>query len=302
MSKTQSINIFYKFTGIKDPEAFREWLKGVCNALELKGRIIVAEEGINGTLGGNESALKRFETTLQAQNGVPGTYGDFSDVWFKYSEGSPDAFPRLSIKVRPEIVTLRLPENIDPNKVTGTHLSADQLHEMFENDEDFVIIDMRNDYEHRVGRFKKSVEPKTTNFYELPEKIKELEHLKDKKVVTVCTYGVRCEKASGFLMQQGFKDVSQLHGGIGTYMKKYPGQNFDGSLYVFDNRMKEQFTDDYDVIATCTQCDGKSENIVNCSNKVCHKQHVQCEDCIERLGGTFCNDECKQTVQKWLAE
>ena len=294
MSETYSINIFYKYTLIRDPESFREWLRGVCNALELKGRLIVAREGINGTLGGKKDDILRFEAALKAQNGIPGTYGDFSDVWFKHSLGIKDAFPRLSVKVRPEIVTLRLADNVDPNKLTGTHLSADELHEMFEKDEDFVIIDMRNDYEHRVGRFKKSVEPNTVNFYELSEKVKDLEHLKDKKIVTVCTYGVRCEKASGFLKKEGFNNVSQLHGGIGSYMKKYPGKNFDGSLYVFDKRMTEQFTNDYTVIATCTQCEEKSENIVNCSNKACHKQHVQCEPCIEKLSGSFCNDECRE--------
>lgn len=298
MSNTgTTINIFYKYTLVRKPEAFAEWLRGVCGALDLKGRIIVASEGINGTVEGTLADVRRFEEKLNAQTGVPGTHGDFSDVWFKHSPGTGDAFPRMSIKVRPEIVTLRLGEDdVDPNKVTGTHLSAEELHAMFENDEDFHIIDMRNDYEHRVGRFKGSIEPKTDNFYDLPEKVKDLEHLKDKKVVTVCTYGVRCEKASGYLKEQGFKDVSQLHGGIGTYMKKYPGQNFEGSLYVFDNRMKEQFTDDYEVIGKCARCGEKSENTVNCADDTCHKQHLQCESCISEYGKPFCNEKCAESA------
>ncbi len=294
MTIETTINIFYKYTPIAQPEHFREWLKGVCTALELRGRIIVASEGINGTLEGAAEAIAQFERTLHAQNGVPSTYGDFSDVWFKHSPGTGVAFPRLSVRVRPEIVTLRAPQKIDPNKVTGTHISADELHEMFENDEDFVIIDMRNDYEHRVGHFEKSVEPGTENFYELPEKLDNLAHLKDKKVVTVCTYGVRCEKASGLLKKNGFKDVSQLHGGIGTYMQKYPGKHFRGSLYVFDQRLREQFTDSYEVIAECARCGVKSEHIVNCANDLCHKQHLQCEACIEEVGAPFCNAQCAQ--------
>jgi len=302
MEANFTINIFYKYTSIKEPEALREWLKGACTALGLKGRIIIATEGINGTLEGTETAIAQFEAMLcETQNGTPGTHADFKDVWFKHSPGTGTAFPRLSIKVRPEIVTLRLPEDVNPNKETGTHISAEELHDLFEKDEDFVIIDMRNDYEHRVGRFDKSVEPNTVNFYELPEKIKDLEHLKNKKVVTVCTYGVRCEKASGFLKREGFKDVSQLHGGIGTYMKKYPGKNFKGSLYVFNNRMKEQFTDEYEVVSECTECGAKTENIVNCANGICHKQHVECESCIEKLGAPFCSEVCQKAVQTAIA-
>jgi len=300
MREACRINIFYKYTTVRKPVDFREGLKGVCTALDLKGRVIVATEGINGTLEGTESNVTKFEELVHEQDGTPATYGDFSDMWFKHSKSVGNAFPRLSIKTRPEIVSLRLPggRDVDPRKTTGTHISAEELHAMFQRDEDFTIIDMRNNYEHRIGRFDKSVEPETANFYELPEKVKNLTHLKNTKVITVCTYGVRCEKASAFLKSVGFKDVSQLHGGIGTYLKKYPKEHFKGSLYVFDKRMREQFANDYEVISTCARCHAPSEHIVNCSNGVCHKQHVQCEECIKSLGGPFCNEKCEASAMR----
>src|SRR3989338_7777483 len=138
---------------------------------------------------------------------------------------------------------------------------------------------MRNEYEYAVGRFKGSIDPKMTNFRDLKQVVPSLAHLKQKKILTVCTYGVRCEKASGYLREQGFEQVYQLHGGIGTYMKQYPGQDFEGSLYVFDQRMTEQFTDAYDVVGICRGCNQKSEQYGNCAKIECHKQLIICESC-----------------------
>jgi UPF0176 protein len=285
------IIIFYKYTPIADPEAFRAWTK---EFTPLKGRVIIAAEGINGTLEGTADAIAAYEEALRACE-----YGDFADVWFKHSPGTPDqsAFPKLWVRVRDEIVTLRLKGSklgdVDPRIETGTHIQPEELKAWFDSGEEFEIIDMRNSYEYDLGHFKNSVDPQTESFFDLPKVIDTLAPLKKKKVLTVCTYGVRCEKASAYLKQQGFSDVYQLHGGIGSYMKKYPGQNFDGSLYVFDSRLAERFTDDYAVVGKCYHCATSSEIYVNCSNNSCHRHMIVCTPCQDKTEGN-----CGMCIEK----
>lgn len=286
---THEIIIYYKYTPVKDPDAVVAWHKSFCPPRGLKGRIIVAHEGINGTLEGTTEAIAEYESGLKAR-----PEADFSDLWFKHSPGTGHAFPRLQCRHRKEIVSLGLsPErDIDPNKLTGTHISAEELKSWYERGEQFEIIDMRNTYELEVGRFKGTTDPNTESFHDLPKVMKDLEHLKDKKVLTVCTYGVRCEKASGFLKANGFSDVYQLHGGIGTYMKKYPGQEFEGSLYVFDSRITENTTDNYKKIGKCTFCATPCERFINCKNDRCHKHMIVCEPCDTERDG-YC-DNCRK--------
>ena len=286
MTHSFEIIIFYKYTHVTDPQAFMLWTKHLCESLKIKGRILIAQEGINGSVEGTPEQIASFETSLQET-----PYGDFKDLWFKSSPGTGSAFRKLKVKARSTILNIGLEdEDINPNQLTGTHIQAEELHKWFEQAEDFEIIDMRNEYEYAVGRFKSSIDPKMTNFRDLKQVLPSLEHLKKKKILTVCTYGVRCEKASGFLLQQGFEQVYQLHGGIGTYMKQYPGQDFEGSLYVFDERMTEQFTDDYDMVGTCVACTNKSEKFGNCANIECHKQLIICESC--QTQPVWCSQEC----------
>jgi UPF0176 protein len=292
---TNEIIIFYKYTPVADPEAFKAWTKNFTGQkYNLKGRIIIAAEGINGTLEGTTEDIAAYEEALRGCE-----FGDFGDVWFKHSPGTPDqsAFPKLWVRVRPEIVTLRLANtplgDVDPRVDTGTHIQPEELKSWFEKGEEFEIIDMRNSYEYDLGHFKNSVDPQTESFFDLPKVIDKLEPLKKKKVLTVCTYGVRCEKASAYLKQQGFTDVYQLHGGIGSYMKMYPGQDFDGSLYVFDNRLAERFTDDYSVVGTCYHCATPSETYVNCKNDSCHRHMIVCAECNKKTAGI-----CGSCIQK----
>lgn len=279
--------LFYKYTDIEDPEAVMQWQRELCERLGLKGRLIVAKEGLNITLEGTTENTEEYIRELQ-------TDPRFQDIHFKRSEGTGQAFPKLSVKVRPEIVSLGLGEqDLNPNQVTGKYMEPEQLHELINSGEEFYIVDMRNDYEHRVGYFENSVLAPITNFRELPEKIAELEHLRNKKVVTVCTGGVRCEKASGFLVKEGFADVSQLSGGIVSYMEKYPNQDFLGKLYVFDNRIIMGFNvdaADHQVVGECRVCGTKNENYINCKNDFCHDHFICCESCVEKMGG-YC-EEC----------
>jgi len=283
------IIIYYKYTPVTDPAEVVSWLRATCEELSVKGRILVAHEGVNGTVEGTRASITSFEERMRGC-----TLADFSDVWFKHSPSAGKSFKSLKVKVRPEIVTLGLGKHdIDPNTTTGTHIKPQTLKEWIASGEEFEIIDMRNDYEFKVGHFKNSVNPNLENFRDLPKALPHLESLKRKKVLTVCTYGVRCEKASGYLKEQGFEDVYQLEGGIGTYMKTYPGEDFLGSLYVFDERVLEQEAPSYEVVGTCEVCREKTEHFSNCAYAPCHKKMLVCESCLAD-GDVYCSDACEQ--------
>ena len=295
---THQILLFYKYVHIVDPEAVMRWQKELCAELGLKGRVIVAQEGINVTLEGSKEHTEKYITELEKDP-------RFLNIHFKRSTGNGASFPKLSVKVRPEIVSLRLGVcDVDPNQVTGVHLKPEELHEWFtpstpegiHSKKEFYIVDMRNAYEHRVGHFAGSILPPMDNFRDLPKVIEQIAHLKDKTVLTVCTGGVRCEKASGFLITQGFTDVYQLDGGIVSYMEKYPNEDFKGKLYVFDDRVAMGFyTDDpkHEVVGRCELCDVSCERYINCANNQCHRHFIACESCAEKNGGdVLCPKGC----------
>ncbi len=295
------ILLFYKYVWIENPKEVMEWQRNLCESLGLKGRLIIAKEGINITLEGLKENTEKYIEELEKDS-------RFLNIHFKKSPGDGNSFPRLSVKVRPEIVSLGLGTcDIDPNATTGKRLSPDELHKWFEEGREFYIVDMRNLYEFKVGRFEGSIIPSLENFRDLPAKVKEINHLKDKTVLTVCTGGVRCEKASGYLVSQGFKDVYQLENGIVSYMEKYPNENFKGKLYVFDNRVVMMpgrrslgegggfYTDDlkHEIVGKCDICGASSENFINCANMACHRHMIACHDCIEKNNNqTTCPGGC----------
>lgn len=287
------IILFYKYVEIPDPEVLKNEQASLCKQLKLTGRAIIAKEGINATFEGTKEKIEAYLKKFLADP-------RFKNTHIKRSPGTGSAFPRLSIKVRPELVSLGLGEDdINPNEITGTHLKPEELHRWFEKNEDFVIVDMRNDYEHKSGHFKNSVLPKLENFRDLKKEVKNLEKLKDKKILTVCTGGVRCEKASGFLKKEGFQDVYQLDGGIVSYMEKYPNQNFLGKLYVFDNRKVMSFeanSPEHKVISNCEKCGVASDYYVNCANLMCHKHFIACPKCEDERGNVFCSKLCSLKV------
>jgi UPF0176 protein len=288
------ILLYYKYSTIKDPEKFAAEQRAFCEAHNLKGRIIVAEEGINGTIEGLIKDTKAYRKFLNAKKG-------FAKIHWKVSSGNGNAFPKLSVKVRPEIVSLSLEKSkdtdVDPRKTTGVHLKPEELRKWFDKGEKFTIIDMRNDYEHKVGHFKNSVLPPLRNFRDLPKLLPKLKKHAKEKVLTVCTGGVRCEKASGYLIKKGFKDVYQLDGGIVSYMEKYPGRDFKGSLYVFDGRVTMAFTDKREVIGVCEKCGAKTETYADCTNQDCRNQMLCCPDCIA-ADKAYCSIHCKTTILK----
>lgn len=271
---THTILLYYKYVPINEPETFRDSQKALCERLGLKGRIIVATEGINGTLEGETTAVEGYIKEMQ---------GDprFVDVDFKTSPGTGDAFPKLSVKVRSEIVSSGLGSEVSPRERTAPRLEPEDLQRWFDEGKDFVVVDMRNDYEYKSGHFKNSIEPGMRNFRDLPEKIREIENLKDKTVVTVCTGGVRCEKASAYLQKEGFEDVYQLNGGIHRYIEKYPGEYFEGGLYVFDGRvvMDTAGGKERTVIGECEYCDEKTEDYYD-DRSGPSVQRLVCSSCV----------------------
>ena len=225
------ILLYYKYVQLAEPEKILFWQRELCQRLNLKGRIIISREGINGTVEGITENTEIYIKEILSHK-------TFSSIDFKKSQGTGDAFPKLSIRIRNEIVTLGMPDTFPvAGKNGGKYISAGELHEWYENKEDFVVLDLRNIYECFLGKFDQSVSLPIRYFREIPKYSEELKYLKGKKVVAVCTGGVRCEKGTAYLKEKvGIENIYQLHNGIDSYIKKFPKGRFRGDLYVFDGR------------------------------------------------------------------
>lgn len=283
------ILLFYKYLYLDDTGAVKQFQQNLCQKLNLKGRIIIAEEGINATVEGITKNTEKYIKELIKDS-------RFADIHFKKSSGIGNAFPKLSIKVRPEIVASHLGYNdTDLIKISGQHITPETLYSWIRSHKKFFIIDMRNDYEQKSGYFQNSILSKFENFYDLPKILPQIKNLNNEIIVTVCTGGVRCEKASGFLLNNGFKKVYQLDGGIHSYIEKYPNQDFLGKLYVFDNRLVMGFnTDDpkHQIVGRCDKCQKPCEIYVNCAYDLCHRHYICCSSCREENGLSYCNLNC----------
>ncbi len=273
MQENFVIILFYKFVYIADHKEFVMSHKKKCIELKLRGRVIVAHEGINGTLEGTRENIEEYKAFLKKEP-------LFANISFKESEGTGVAFPKLKVKVRDEVVTLGA-GSFDIKNETATELSATELETWYENGEDFIVLDLRNDYEIASGRFEKTVDPKLSNFRDLPDKIKELKSIKNKKVVTVCTGGIRCEKATCLLKKEGFTDLYQLKDGIHTYMKEYPGKNFKGTLFVFDNRLTTDVVriENKVIVSKCFSCNRIAEKYYSDDRTRPSKKILCCDTC-----------------------
>lgn len=282
--------LYYKFAPVKDPESLRLWQKTLSESLNLKGRIIISEHGINGTLGGNIDDLKRYVKETKS-------FKPFQGTVFKWSEGSRDEFPRLSVKVRPEIVTFGAQDliEVDENGIKdgGKHLKPKQVHDLVkERGEDVIFFDGRNAYEAQIGRFKDAVVPDVKNTRDFPKALDDpkYEEIKDKPVVTYCTGGIRCEVLSMLMKKKGFKEVYQIDGGIVKYGEEYGDDGlWEGSLYVFDKRMATKFSDQAQDVGECSGCCNKTSNFENCADVSCNRLVLICEGCLNE-GARYCQD------------
>lgn len=284
--------LYYCYSPIENAAEFAEQHLEFCKSLSLVGRIIVADEGLNGTVSGTKEACKQYMDAVLADP-------RFSKTDFKIDEVSEPSFIKMHCRYKPEIVHsgLRDPQIIDPNKETGIHLEPKEFLEL-KDQEDVVILDVRSDYEHKLGHFKNAVRLDIENFREFPEKINELVKYKNKKILTYCTGGIKCEKASALLLHNGFEQVYQLHGGIIKYGKEVGGKDFEGQCYVFDNRVAVDVNSvNPTVVSVCYNCGTKTSKMINCANPECNEHFTQCDACGEKLEGC-CSEVCMKHPRK----
>ncbi len=291
MTRYQTL-LYYCYSTIENAEQFAEDHLKFCRTIGLVGRIIIADEGLNGTVSGTMEACKTYMETVLADY-------RFSKTDFKVDEVGEPSFIKIHCRYKSEIVYsgLRDPNLINPQKQTGVHLEPEEFLKMKDR-EDVVILDVRSNYEHSLGKFKNAVTLDIENFREFPEKVAELAQYKDKKVLTYCTGGIKCEKASALLLRDGFKEVYQLHGGIIKYGKEVGGKDFEGKCYVFDNRVAvEVNTVNPILISECYNCGKTTAKMINCANPECNEHFTQCDECGQKLDGC-CSDSCRHHPRK----
>ncbi len=289
MENQYRILLYYKYVAIPDYELVAQEHLDYCKELGVKGRILIASEGINGTLSGT---IEQTDAYMAYMNSHP----IFSGIFFKIDETDGHAFKKLFVRPKKELVTLRYETPLDPNVQSGKRLSPQQFYEQLQR-EDVVIIDGRNDYEYDLGHFRNAIRPDVKSFRDFPEWIRtNLQDAKDKTILTYCTGGIRCEKLTGVLQNEGFTDVAQLDGGIVTYGKdpEVQGRLFDGKMYVFDERLSVRInqTDEHLTVGKCHHCGSLTDTMINCKDDTCHDQHLVCDDCLESHE-QYCSDECK---------
>ena len=226
---------FYKFVTIPDLEEIKIQIENICSMFDTKGTILIAPEGINGTIEGSKNNIKKFLETLKNNK-------KFSDIIPKYSYSPKDSFNRMKVRLKKEIVTIGNTE-VNPNKYIGKYIEPNDWNELI-SDPNTILIDTRNEYEVAIGTFKGAINPKTKSFRDLPNWIKnnlenEDDDYKNKKIAMFCTGGIRCEKSTSYLVQKGFTNVSHLKGGILKYLENIPKKKslWDGECFVFDQRV-----------------------------------------------------------------
>lgn len=293
----QKILLYYKFTPINDTVTMRLWQKTLADSLSLKGRILISPHGLNGTVGGEMDDLKAY---IKATKEFPG----FKDTIFKWSDGGRDNFPRMSVKVKDEIVAFSAADElrVDENGVVGggKHLKPAQVNKLVQERDDVVFFDGRNAHEAAIGKFKNAVVPDTHTSRDF---IRELESgkyddLKDKPVVTYCTGGIRCEILSSLMMNRGFKEVYQIDGGIVKYGEAFGDDGlWEGSLRVFDDRMTVDFSDHAKVIGECSHCAGPTNNYENCAWANCNDLVLICLNCKQNENLLFHTEDCRQRAK-----
>ncbi len=281
---------FYQYFPIGDPKFFRDEMYTAMNALKVFGRIYVAHEGINAQISVPESNFEQLKSHLYSIDGLNGIRLNIA------VDDDGKSFWVLKIKVREKIVADGISDASFSMENKGKYVNAEQMNTLLKND-DTVVIDMRNHYEYEVGHFENAIEIPSDTFREqLPMAVSMMEDKKDKNIIMYCTGGIRCEKASAYMLHNGFKNVFHLEGGIINYAKQAKEQNlpskFIGKNFVFDDRLGERITED--IIAKCHQCGKPADTHTNCKNDGCHLLFIQCDACAEKHDGC-CSEEC-QTV------
>ncbi len=281
---------FYKFVTLVKPQVVKKKLLAFCKSLDIRGRILLGTEGINGSVAGTFEQTEKFKTFLTSDE-------SFADIVFKEQESISIPFRRMSVKIKDEIV--RLGKKVDLSKM-GTFVSPKEFLDVY-NQKDVIILDTRNDYEWKVGKFKNALTLPIKTFREFPEAVEKLGIRKDAKIAMYCTGGIRCEKASAYMGEQGFTNVSQLQGGIITFGKELPDTAWEGSCFVFDKRLISDINSEHVPLTNCEHCETKCDLYRNCRQVDCDRYVILCPDCDIKLKGC-CSEDCLSLHQRILVK
>ena len=289
MNKYKVIS-FYKYVDVENPKSLATEHLDWCLANGVKGKVYLAKEGISGSVFGNDEVTSKYKNQLKS-------YKIFENVWFKETPTDQVAFNKMHVRVKNEIVNSGL--NKTSLEYTAPKLTPEQLLKFYEHKKDFVIVDARNWYESKIGKFKNAITPQITHFREWPKVVESLSEYKDKTIVTYCTGGIRCEKASAYMREQGFKDVYQIDGGILNYIQQFPDTYWEGGMFVFDDRrvFEPNTKEELKYTANCHFCGKPTSYHINCHNIDCDKIIVCCHDC--KIENEYCCcDECRASKNK----
>ena len=283
---------FYHYFPIVDPQAFRDEMYKNLRELNVFGRIYIAHEGINAQISVPSSRFEALRDCLYQIEPLNGTRLNVA------VDDDGKSFWVLKIKVREKIVADGIQDPSFDMKNKGHYVNAEEFNRL-SNDPQTIIVDMRNHYEFEVGHFERAIEVPSDTFREqLPMAAEMLQDAKDINIIMYCTGGIRCEKASAYMLHRGFKNVFHLEGGIIHYTNQVKEKGLDlkfhGKNFVFDNRLGERITEE--IIAKCHQCGQPADTHVNCANEACHLLFIQCDSCKEKYSGT-CGKECLEIFQ-----
>ena len=289
------ILLFYKYVGIKDLDDFRKKHLDLCNNLRLKGRILVAEEGINGSVSGSEIEIEKYKKYMWKD-------WRFTDLKFKEDSSIEHPFKKMVVKIKQKI--LAFDNDVDINN-KGKYISPKEFLDLYDDvgnlKNDVVLVDNRNEYEWKVGRFKGALKPGVQKFREFPKIAENLKGQEDKKIVMYCTGGIRCEKASAYLKEQGFNDVSQLHGGILEFGRECDSNVWEGKCFVFDRRLLSSINSNNENLTNCELCNKGCDHYKDCRNPRCNRFVSLCSNCFDNFNGC-CSDGCLEKYVGWLKE
>lgn len=288
--KNYRVLLFYKYVKVRNPEEIVKQHLDWCLAKDIKGRVFFADEGVNGTVSATLDNIEKYKSHLK-------NYPMFNDIWFKEDEADEHAFKKMHVRLKNEIVHSALKGTSLKNG--GKRLHPKKLKEFYDSGKDFIIVDARNQYESEIGRFKNAKTSQMKNFREWKQAVEELKKHKYKTIVTYCTGGIRCEKASAYMAEQGFKDVYQLDGGIHNFINQFPDTYWEGGMFVFDERrvVTTNTKEELKHIAKCYFCRKPTTYYINCHNQDCDKLFVCCHDCkVEQ--DYCCSDECRKSANK----
>jgi len=273
----------YKYVQIKNPEKVKKEITEICKNNSILGRILISSEGINAAFCSTNSSIKILKDYLKQELNVDN---------FKDQKSAIQVYHKIVIRIRKEIVNFSAPVDF---KFIGKYIEPSQLNNLYETKKEFYIVDARNNYEFQVGHFKDAINLNINTFREFKNKIKDLSNLQDKKLILYCTGGIRCEKATAYLRQNGFSDVSHLHGGIISFENQFPNTFFKGSNFVFDNRLTTNCTNER--IGECFRCKSKTDQYINCHNTKCDKLFLCCKKCQKKFN-LCCSNSCEESPTK----